>query len=168
MNVPRGIVKIDGIALADLPRIGLFATDTTALGARAGVGDEPAARETGDGVLIIHGHSDLTEMDESFARTYGTRVVAVGLSSSADICTLSVSDEHGRRRHLVDALEESSLNTGDPLPEEEGFERLTEQSALAIFGRLTGITRDAIADSEFVILRSAQEQDVVTPATRPS
>ena len=163
MDLPRGIVKIDGIGLADLPRIGLFATETTAPGDRAGVGDEPAAREMADGVLIIHGHSDLTEMDESFASTYGTRVVAVGLSSSADICTLAVSDADGRRRHLVDALEESSLNTGEPLPEEEGFIRLTEESALVIFERLTGITRDDIATSEFVILRPAQEQDLTAP-----
>ena len=161
MNTPRGIVKIDGIGLADLPRIGLYAMDVTAPGAEAGAGDEPAAREVADGVLIVHGHSDLTETDESIARTYGTRVVAVGLSSNADICTLSVSDASGRRRHLVDALEESSLNTGEPLPEEEGFTRLTEQSALAIFERLTGISRDDIATSEFTILRPAQEHDIV-------
>ncbi|MCA1780804.1 MAG: hypothetical protein ABR500_14960 [Dermatophilaceae bacterium] len=157
MNVPRGMVKIDGIGLADLPRIGLYATDTIAAGGHATVSDEPAARELEDGVLIVHGHSDLTELDESMALTFGTRVVAV--SNTADLSTLAVSEGDGRRRHIVDALEESHLETGQPLPEEEGHSRLTEESALAIFERLTGIGLGDLAASEFVILRPVQEHD---------
>lgn len=157
MNIPRGMVKIDGIGFADLPRIGLFATDTTAPGDEAAVSDEPAARELDDGVLIVHGHSDLTELDESFAATFGARVVAV--SNAAGVSTLSVTEEDGTRRHIVDALEESRLETGEPLDEEAGHSRLTEESALALFERLTGIGRHDIAASEFRMLRPAQEHD---------
>ena len=157
MNIARGMVKIDGIGFADLPRIGLFATDTTARGDEVAVGDEPAARELADGVLIVHGHSDLTELDESFAGTFGRRVVAV--SNAAGVSTLSVSEGDGTRRHLVDALEESRLETGEPLDEEAGHHRLTEESALALFERLTGTRRDDIAAAEFTMLRPAQEHD---------
>jgi hypothetical protein len=159
MSQLRGIVKIDGIGLADLPRIGLYPTDTVALGDEAGVGDEPAACEVADGVLIVHGHSDLAGVDESIAATFGARVVAVGLSSAAGVSSLSVSEADGRRRQLVDVLEKGSQGTGEPIPEEEGHDRLTEESALAIFHRLTGISLDDIARTEFRVLRARQEHD---------
>ena len=150
---------IDGIGIADLPRIGLYATETVATGERAMLGDEPAAREVDGGVLIVHGHSDLTEESGQFARTFGARVVAVSLSSEAGIFTLEVTDGDGTKRHLVDALEESFLEEGRPLEEESGHDRLTEESALALFERLTGTRRDDIAAAEFQVLRPAQEHD---------
>ena len=48
---------------------------------------------------------------------------------------------------------------GRPLEEESGHDRLTEESALALFERLTGTRRDDIAAAEFQVLRPAQEPD---------
>jgi hypothetical protein len=159
MTSSLGMIKIDGIGLGDLPRIGLFATDTIVTGSQATESDEPSARGLADGVLVVHGHSDLTEEGASIAVTFGTRVVAVGLSGNAGVYSLSVSDADGRRRHLMDVLEKSSVELGHPLEEELDDTRMTEESALALFERLTGIGLGDVRDSEFQVLRPAQEHD---------
>lgn len=156
-----GLVKIDGASIADLAAIGLYPTDLRATGAEVLANPDPAALEVDGGVLIASGVTDMASESESGAIALGTRVVTCGVASWDKTAMVSVYDRDGVVRHVVDTLEERTFDVGEPLAEEEGVGRLTEDSALQLFADLTGVTLQDIRDGEFVPLRPAQEHDEV-------
>ena len=165
MATQFGLVKLDGVRLADLATIGLYSTDATAPGREVLVGLDPAACEVDGGVLIAQGTTDIAQENQAQALALGTRVVAVGVATVDNTYVLSVYDRGGVVRHVVDTLEERSFEVGDPLPEEEGLARMTEHSALRVFRKLTGVSLQGALEAEFTVLRPAQEHD--EPGPRP-
>lgn len=161
MATQIGLVKIDGVSIADLAAIGLHPTPTRATGAEVLAGADPAATEIDGGVLIASGVTDMASESETGALTLGTRVVTCGIGAADKTFMVSVYDRNGVVRHVVDTLEERSFEVGEPLSEEEGVPRLNEDTTLRIFRNLTGLSLQDVMDAEFVPLRPDQEYDEV-------
>ena len=153
---------IEGAGIADLATLGFHPTDARAPGREILAGVDPAACEIGGGVLIAQGVTDAAHEDERYALLLGTRVVAVGVANADNTCVLTVYDRDGLVRHVVDTLEVRGFEAGEPLVEEDGIARLTEESTLRIFENLTGVSMADIEAAEFIPLRPAGDHDDLT------
>ena len=157
-----GLVMIEGAGLADLARVGLHDAGTTAPGHEVLASDDPGALEVAGGLLIAQGRTDVSQENHGVALALGSRVVAAAVDPRDNTYLLSVYDDTGVRRHQVDTLGERGVGAGDPLPEEEGVERLDAESTVRIFERLTGVSVADLQDAQFTMLRPRQEHDEVS------
>lgn len=161
MSMAFGLVMIEGAEIADLALVGLHDAGSTASGREVLASDDPGALAVAGGLLIAQGRTDISQEDEGVAIALGSRVVAAGVDTRDNTYLLSVYDDTGMRRHLVDSLGHRGVTMGDPLPEEEGVERLQAESTMLIFERLTGVSLADLQDARFTMLRPRQEHDEV-------
>lgn len=162
MGFNAGIVHIAGAKVSDLTAVGLSETGEYVSGDYALMGEQPAALETHDGILLVDGTGEITGEDSSFAAALGRRVTAATLGSTATVYRIAVTGPQGVVREVVDVEGERQVDTGDPLPEESGDVTLFEDETFEIFEQLTGVTVRDVIDGNLQVLGRG------TPQTDPS
>lgn len=142
MGLNTNLAYVFGADVDDLRQIGLVPTGGSFTGEAALVMDGTASvLVRGADLLLADGTFEHATDAVALAGKLGRRVVVVLIGSTGDTFSLEVAEPGSDSpvRHLVHSYGERVVDVGDPLPEEEGVEALTEDSAQELFEALTGV-----------------------------
>jgi hypothetical protein len=129
--------------IADFEQLGMFGVDRSPITVEdALLLPSPAVAQSADRLVFIDGALVATEFNVVLATRLRTEVVTAIFSGVADAYMWTVVDPSGVHRSLAWAEGAVAQDDGEPLPEEQGLERLDEDALFDLLQRRTGLDPD--------------------------
>lgn len=163
MGFTAGMVHIGGATVSDLAKVGLVETGQYESGDDVLRGGRPAVLQIEDGIVLVDGTGEIAVEDAVIAAAVGRRVTSATLASTGTVYRIAVTDPTAVVREIVDVEGERQVESGEPLPEENGVGTLFEDETFDLFQRLTGVSVRDVIDARLELLQRRPARDEPAP-----